>query len=97
VSVAVPDKISGLRRDDPVGVHVHNVRAFRTRCAHVFAKGIFFDTDGIPLLVTFFCDSEGTMFQNQVSKLLSGGVSWADAPPEEDYFISKKHFIERGF
>jgi len=52
----------------------------------VFAKRIFFDTDGIPLIVAFFCDSEGAMFQNQVSKLLSGGVSWAVAPLAEDYF-----------
>jgi hypothetical protein len=66
---------------------VHNVHAFQTRGAQVFARGIFFDTDGIPLLVTFFCDNEGAMFQNQVSKLLSGGVSWADAPSAEDYFI----------
>jgi len=52
----------------------------------VFAKRIFFDTDGIPLIVTFFCDNEGAMLQHQVSKLLIGGVSWAVAPLAEDYF-----------
>ena len=60
--------------------------ASRTRGAQVFANRIFFDTDGIPLIVAFFCDNEDEMFQHQVSKLLIGGVSWAVAPPAEDYF-----------
>jgi len=49
-------------------------------------KIIFFDTDGIPLLVAFLYDSEGAAFDRQVSKSLIGGVSWAVAPPVEDYY-----------
>jgi hypothetical protein len=62
------------------------VRTSRTRGAQVFAKRIFFDTDGIPLLVAFLCVTDGVSFQHHVSELLIGGVSWADAPPAEDYF-----------
>jgi hypothetical protein len=47
------------------------------------------------LLVAFLYDSEGAAFDRQVSKLSIGGVSWAVAPPAEDYY--KKYFIERGF
>jgi hypothetical protein len=50
----------------------------------VFAKGIFFDTDGIPLIVDFLCVSGDTVFQHHVSKLLIGGVSRAGAPLAED-------------
>ena len=58
--------------------------AFETRCVEVFAKGIFFDADGIPLLVAFLCVTRDAVFQHQVSKLLIGGVSWVGVPLAED-------------
>jgi hypothetical protein len=54
------------------------MRTFRTRGAHVVVKGIFFDTDGIPLLVAFVCVTDDATFPHYVSELLIGGVSWAD-------------------
>jgi len=51
------------------------MRTSLTRSAHVFAKGTFFDTDGIPLLVAFLCVSDDAAFLHHVSELLIGGVS----------------------
>jgi hypothetical protein len=55
------------------------------RCVNVCKENIFY-TDGIPLLVAFLCVTDGATFQHHISELLIGGVSWADAPPAEDYF-----------
>jgi hypothetical protein len=40
----------------------------------LFVKIIFIDTDGIPLLVAFLCDTQSAAFDRQAAKLLIGGV-----------------------